>query len=98
MAVKSFINENKQYALSVLRGHPFRWKYGRGEVAYYLMAISSENRPFFAFVVSKLSAFFQDAYQMFSDLGVKIKINCLPSNSSRFNISFLYETIKRLLL
>jgi hypothetical protein len=34
MAVKSSVNENKQYAIRVLRGHPKAWKCGRGEVAW----------------------------------------------------------------
>jgi hypothetical protein len=34
MAEKSSVNENKQYVIRVLRGHPFSWKSGRGEVAW----------------------------------------------------------------
>lgn len=34
MAVKSSVNENKENAVRVLRGHPFSHESGRGEVSY----------------------------------------------------------------
>jgi hypothetical protein len=47
MAEKSSVNENKQCVIRVLRGHPFSWKSGRGEVASDRMAISPATLSLF---------------------------------------------------
>jgi hypothetical protein len=46
MVAKSSVNENKEYVVRVLRGHPFSHESGRGEVASVTVEISPSKLLF----------------------------------------------------